>query len=121
MAWETFTPPTWVNAAPGTGIEEAPRVRVAEFGGAYRQRTADSINPITSMMNVVFTVLTHAEGEEIRQFFRSKGGYIPFLWALPGEETPTQWVATKWTKVWDTGVSLTVTATLEQDFTPEEA
>ena len=119
MAFATFTPPGGVSFSTGTSESRKPRVLTAGFGDGYVQRTADGRNADLAELNVRFDVLYQSEAETIFQFFRSKGGYIPFKFTLPGEASPRKWIASEFTRVWDGATIVAVAAVWKEVVDPE--
>lgn len=118
MAYPTLTPPNDVNIAPGSGVDYEPRVRRANFGDGYSQRTGDGLNTLSRKVQASFQVLTDSEANTLLGFFEGRKGYLPFMWALPGEVTARQWIAPSWKKTY-TGKRITdISVTLEETFDP---
>jgi phage-related protein len=85
-------------------LDEQPRLRSAQFGDGYSQRSADGINSILQKWSLKFSAQTKTDAEAILGFFRAHGGVTPFEFALPdgnwtvvgesfgtGDGTRTQW------------------------------
>jgi phage-related protein len=64
-------------------LEETPRIRKAQFGDGYEQRTADGLNTILQKWSVKFNVRPRADADEILAFFRALGGTTPFEFVVP--------------------------------------
>ncbi|WP_312363075.1 phage tail protein [Ensifer sp.] len=116
MAYETFIPPLGVGPSPGSGEDYTPRVRRADFGDGYSQKSPDGLNSINTTFAFQAENLTRLEGKAMIDFFRDKRGCIPFLWHKPGEPAPTQWVAAKWSRTYTGPMSCNITATFDEDF-----
>lgn len=118
MAYPTFTPPGPVNVSPGSAVSFKPRVNRASFGDGYSQRSGDGINTNPAKFEVSFSVLANAEANTVLAFFEGKKGYLPFMFTLPGEDSPRQWIAPEWRRTY-TGKNITdITASLEETFDP---
>lgn len=118
MAYPTLTPPNDVNIAPGSGIDYEPRVRRANFGDGYSQRSGDGLNALSRKLQANFQVLTYAEAKTLLDFFEERKGYLPFMWTPPDETVARQWIAPSWKKTY-TGKRITdVSVTLEETFDP---
>jgi phage-related protein len=70
--------PTWTTR----GILK-PRVLTAQYGGGYRQDSADGINNILETWNLVFNPVSLTEAQQIADFVRGQGGYQKFNWTPP--------------------------------------
>lgn len=71
-------------------LDEKPRVRSAQFGDEYSQRTGDGIHPIQQKWSLKFSAQTKSDAEEILGFFRAHAGVTAFEFALPdGDWTVT--------------------------------
>ena len=93
-----------------------PRVRKADFGDGYAQRTGDGLNAINRTVEASFAAITDTEAQTILDFLEERKGYLPFRWTLPGETSPRQWIAPSWRKVFAANRVADVTVTLEQNF-----
>ena len=118
MAYELFTPPGEVSVSPGSSVSFEPRVNRADFGDGYSQRSGDGLNGNPAAFEAVFTVLFESEVNAITGFFAAKKGYTPFLWTMPGESTPRQWIATKWRVTYTGKMTRDVIASFEENFDP---
>lgn len=118
MAFPTFVPPHGVNISPGSSVEFQPRVRRADFGDGYSQRAGDGLNTLSRKVEANFQVLYSDEAEAIITFFTNRRGYLPFMWTLPGETSPRQWIAPSWRRTYSDTKITDVTASLEETFDP---
>lgn len=64
-------------------FEENPRIRSAQFGDGYEQRSADGIRSILQKWSVKLSARTSADKEQIVQFFRAHGGVTTFEFLVP--------------------------------------
>ena len=117
MAYPTFTPPGNV-IAPGSSASFKPRVRRADFGDGYSQRSGDGLNANPVVFEATITVLFAHEVEEITTFLAGRKGYLPFMWTMPGESSPRQWIATDWRLTFTGKVTRDIVITLEENFDP---
>lgn len=112
MTIPTFNPP--VGASPGTKNKPEIKILEAEFGDGYTQATGDGLNHIRKVVSLQWDVLTETQADTIEAFFTDQKGYLPFLYTLRGQSTPTKWTCKEWDRTW--GSPNTVTATLRQSF-----
>lgn len=115
MALSTFTP---VPApSPGTSIATQARVKKAEFGDGYTQRTADGINNLNKTLELTWEFLTHPQADAIVAFFEAHGGYKSFYYKPHHAKSVMKWTCETWTdKIREDGFR-EITATLELSFT----
>jgi phage-related protein len=118
MAYPTFTPPGLVRVDVGSSISVKPRVRRADFGDGYSQRSGDGLNALGRKVEINFTNLELSEGKTIEAFFEERAGYKPFLWTFPHETTPRQWICTEWRKNLSAPRTYSVSAAFEETFDP---
>lgn len=115
MTIPTLTPPF----SPSVGLQDKPELKIlkAEFGDGYSQPTPDGINHIRRTLTATWEGLEQDEKDAIISFLVERQGTQPFLYALPGEATPTRYTCADWsTTAIDAGL-FTLNATFRQDFT----
>lgn len=120
MPFPTFVPPN-VSISPGSNVAYEPRVRMASFGDGYKQRSGDGLNALGLKLEANFNVLTASEAEEILDFFAGQKGYLPFMWTMPGEASPRQWIATSWRRSYTGKDTSDIAASFEEVFDPAPA
>lgn len=98
----------------GFSGETVPRVTVAKFGDGYVQRSTTSINIFDKVWNLQFQQNTISDINAIEAFFVARKGVTPFTWTPPGENTEVKVVCTKWSRVYDSNISASLSATFEQ-------
>lgn len=67
-------------------MTEPPRIRTAQFGDGYSQRTADGINTILQKWSLRFSARAKAELVEILGFLRAHAGVTPFEFVVPDSD-----------------------------------
>ncbi|WP_266032587.1 phage tail protein [Brucella intermedia] len=118
MAYPTLVLPKDVGVDVGSSISSKPRVRRAQFGDGYSQRSGDGLNANGVKFEATFSVLLDSEARQILNFFEERKGYLPFWWTVPGEITPRQWIATEWRKSFTGPTTRGISAMLEETFDP---
>jgi len=118
MVYPTFTPPGAAGISAGSSASYKPRVRRADFGDGYAQRSGDGLNANPVAFEASFAVISTAEANAIVAFFAGRKGYLPFMWTMPGETTPRQWIATEWRITYTDSHVRDVVASLEENFDP---
>ena len=95
MPAPVFAPP--VPPTVGTSLTMRPRVRVAQFGDGYSQRTADGLNAQPQFWTVSWSPVTQADADAITNFFAARGGVQAFRWTPPGQAAPRVFICREWT------------------------
>ncbi|ACL59897.1 phage tail protein [Methylobacterium nodulans] len=121
MAYPTF--PTLGIGSYGpvtTGSSRSSRMAVltATFGDRYSQRTGDGINPLTRDFNYRSVPLAADKIEALEAFLVSRKGYLPFLFQVPYEPAPRQFICDTWTTDYSDRLQSTLTATFKENFDP---
>jgi phage-related protein len=114
----TFVPPGDINASPGSAVTVKPRIRAAQFGDGYVQRTPDGINSMLASFSLEITNMTRAEALTVCNFFAQQGGYIPFWFKAPGDSANKKWICTEWTRADQGARAADVRATLVEVVDP---
>lgn len=89
MATFTYDPIYSVN------LTQSPRVRVAQFGDGYMQRSGDGINRQARTWSVKFSG-TQSEIDVIDAFLTNEGGITSFDWTPP-TGTSGKFLSQEWT------------------------
>jgi phage-related protein len=95
MPVPVFIPP--VPPTVGTSLTMRPRVRVAQFGDGYSQRTADGLNAQPQVWSVSWSPVTQANADTITDFLAARGGVQAFRWTPPGHTTQRVFICREWT------------------------
>lgn len=93
------------------------RVRKAQFGDGYTQRTADGINNRVSSFQLQF-VDDDATISAIVAFLDAHAGATSFLWTPPLRTQALLFTCETYTEPTKDGPAYTITATFEQTFAP---
>lgn len=94
MSAPTFIPPI----DPSVGTSERPVVSLnkAEFGDGYSQASPKGIQHIKRKLALRWEVLDAEDKALIAAFFTERGGYLPFLYRLPGEAVALRFTCAEW-------------------------
>lgn len=114
MAFPTFSPP--IGPSVGTGFDEVPRTRTANFGDGYRQDAGDGLNTNPLKGSVIWTHIDPDDGLQILNFFRARKGYEAFWWTPPYFTAPRTFKCVSWHHEATHGRGMTVTADFEEVF-----
>ncbi|ACL58778.1 phage tail protein [Methylobacterium nodulans] len=103
-----------------TGSSKPAKVAVltATFGDRYSQRTGDGINPLTRDFNYRSVPLRSDKLRQLEDFLISRKGYLPFMFLVPFEDAPRQFICDTWTTDYANPLHSTLTATFKENFDP---
>lgn len=104
---------TWLPSR-GFTTDITPRVTIAKFGDGYSQRVPDGINNLDQSWNLSFQSNDLGTIASIESFIKSKTGSEVFTWIPPGELTEVNVICTKWSKVYDSHISASLSLTFEK-------
>lgn len=112
---------TWPTGLPGPADDnyswsEEPRVRLAQFGDGYEQRTADGLNTRPRKLTVDWPNLVLADKDTILNFLRARNGVDAFFWTPPGESTAIKVKAPTWTVKRTSGPYWSISVTFQEVF-----
>ena len=79
----------------GRGSEK-PRYLSVQFGDGYELRAEEGINNIGRTEQLRWRLITYAERDKLRDFFRRHAGVRPFTWRAPHEAAPLKWRCNSW-------------------------
>ncbi|RKG68649.1 hypothetical protein D7V80_11665 [Corallococcus sp. CA054B] len=74
----------------GAQADSVPRVRKAQFGEGYTQRSGDGLNSVLRHWALQFSNLTKVDADTLEAFLRARAGVEPFEFVTPD----TAWSAT---------------------------
>lgn len=109
----TFSPSQVPDASGSSGSHQY-RILKANFGDGYEQRAGDGINTKQSEYTLSWSRLTQAEAEAIEQFFDGQSGFLSFDYTLPGESSAKKFVCEKFSKPYESGNLMGMTATIRR-------
>lgn len=118
MALPTFNPP--VPPSETTVRSVKPKILETQFGDGYTQRTADGLNHIKREVRAVWLNVHALNADAIEAFLEARGGYEPFYWTAPDDDTQRRWACKTWDRQFHPNKRRTLTATFTQDFSLEQ-
>ncbi|MBZ4373247.1 phage tail protein [Corallococcus sp. AS-1-6] len=74
----------------GAQADSVPRVRKAQFGEGYTQRSADGLNPVLRRWALQFSNLSKVDADGLEAFLRARAGVEAFEFVTPD----TAWAVT---------------------------
>ena len=110
---------TFPAVTPSYGAQKTsrPRVRIAQFGDGYEQRTRFGINQNPKEWNLSWQNITEANSDSIETFLDARAADgASFDWTPPAEATSYKWVCLEWDKQINYTGRATITATFRQVF-----
>lgn len=92
----------WPSSLPGPQDddyqwEEAPRVKIAQFGDGYEQRAVDGINARPRTFSLSWPALDATDKDTARNFLVARNGWEAFNWTPPGEGSSIKVKCPRWT------------------------
>jgi len=115
---DTLVLPPTIGLSFGSSLQSQARVLRAGFGSNYVQRQGDGLNPISRKYSVQFVNLLRVEAQEIEDFFTAHGGWQSFYFTIPGQDDPTLWICSDWTRSHVDRMIDTISASWEEVFVP---
>ncbi len=106
----------FVPQFPASG-RHTPRVRKAQFGDGYEQRSADGLNAINTEYDLEFT-LTAADSAVLLAFFENLAGVSSFDWQPPGAAASKKWICDNWSDSLQARAVKIISAHIYQVFEP---
>jgi len=100
-----------------TDLTRKPKIRKAQFGDGYAQRTRDGINNNPQVWNLKFENLSAADADAIEAFLEAEGGTTPFNWTPPGKSS-AKFVCEEWSRGYSAYGANSLNMKFEQDFAP---
>ncbi|GEP11117.1 phage tail protein [Methylobacterium gnaphalii] len=104
--------------APGSSKPATPAVLTASFGGKYSQRAGDGINALSRDFSFKSASLPADRIKLLEAFLIGRAGYKPFMFLVPYEDSPRQFIAPSWSTNYDDQLNSTITAKFEENFDP---
>ena len=106
--------PTTVQPSYGAVKSSAPRVRIAQFGSGYSQRTTMGINQNLKVYSFTWSNISETDADEIETFLDARAGQENFDYTPAGEASSSKFICRDWSKTIPFLNRATITATFEQ-------
>tara|TARA_B100001939_G_scaffold340682_1_gene349224 strand:- start:1585 stop:1926 length:342 start_codon:yes stop_codon:yes gene_type:complete len=100
----------------GATKKAKPKVRIAQFGSGYSQRTTFGLNQDPKNWSLKWEYLSPTDADTIEDFLEARGGVEAFEWTPPDDTTEYKWICREWDKSLPFCLRYTITATFEQVF-----
>lgn len=99
----------------GASKRSQPKVRIAQFGSGYSQRTIFGLNQNPKVWNLTWNV-SETDADAIETFLDARGGQEKFEWTPLDDTTEYKWICPEWEKSIPYLNRATITATFVQVF-----
>lgn len=105
--------PTTVNPTYGAVKKSEPKVRVAQFGSGYSQRSTFGINQNLKVYNFTWRNISETNADEIETFLDARAGVENFDYT-PAGESSKKFICRQWNKTISYLNRATISATFEE-------
>ena len=106
--------PTTVNPSYGTSKKSKPKIRIAEFGSGYSQRSSFGINQNLKVYQFTWQNITETQSDEIEDFLDQRAGVESFTYTPAGESAAKNFICRDWNKTIPYLNRATINATFEE-------
>ena len=94
--------------------KSAPKVRTAQFGSGYSQRSIFGINQNLKVLDLRWENIPEADADTIEAFLDARSGSENFDFTAPGESSSSKYICKEWNKNIPYSGIATITASFEQ-------
>jgi phage-related protein len=94
--------------------KNAPKVRIAQFGSGYSQRSIFGINQNLKVLDLRWENIPEADADTIETFLDARSGSENFDFTAPGESSSSKYICKEWNKNIPYSGIATITASFEQ-------
>ena len=106
--------PTTVNPTYGTSKKSSPKIRIANFGSGYSQRSSFGINQNLKVYQFTWQNITETQSDEIEDFLDGRAGVESFTYTPAGESASKTFICREWNKTIPYLNRATINATFEE-------
>ena len=106
--------PTTVNPTYGTSKKSSPKIRIAEFGSGYSQRSTFGINQNLKVYNFTWRNISETNADEIETFLDARAGVENFDYTPAGESASKKFICRNWNKTIPYLNRASISATFEE-------
>ena len=90
--------PTTVNPSYGSRKISQPRIRIAQFGSGYSQRSTFGINQNLKVYQFNWNNISETQADEIETFLDARAGVEHFDYTPAGESASKKFICPQWNK-----------------------
>lgn len=107
-----------IGREPDYGLNDSPtfRVRRAQFGDGYEQRSPDGLNSVRRSWSVTWSVISEYDRVALMGFFKQMAGVNSFEWIVPDSGEMVRVTCDDPSATHDSFSNHTVTATFKEVF-----
>ena len=102
----------------GIQTNAKPRIREAQFGDGYSQRSADGLNSHRRTWNLKFTARRGVYADAIDDFLKARKGGVEWFWWTPLRSPPVKVTCRTWNKEEHSFNNVDITAEFVECFDP---
>ena len=106
--------PTTVNPSYGIRKESRPKIRIAQFGSGYSQRSTFGINQNLKKYQFDWNNISETQADEIETFLDARAGVEHFDYTPAGESASKKFICREWSKTIPFLDRATISATFEE-------
>ena len=106
--------PTTVNPSYGIRKESRPKIRIAQFGSGYSQRSTFGINQNLKKYQFDWNNISETQADEIETFLDARAGVEHFDYTPEGESASKKYIFREWSKTNPFLDRATISATFEE-------
>tara|TARA_Y100000361_G_C11134060_1_gene330734 strand:+ start:395 stop:739 length:345 start_codon:yes stop_codon:yes gene_type:complete len=106
--------PTTVNPTYGTSKKSSPKIRIAEFGSGYSQRSTFGINQNLKVYQFNWRNISETDADEIETFLDARAGVENFDYTPAGELASKKFICRNWNKTIPYLNRASISATFEE-------
>tara|TARA_Y100000356_G_scaffold134774_1_gene145007 strand:+ start:2151 stop:2495 length:345 start_codon:yes stop_codon:yes gene_type:complete len=106
--------PTTVNPTYGTSKKSSPKIRIAEFGSGYSQRSTFGINQNLKVYQFNWRNISETDADEIETFLDARAGVENFDYTPAGESASKKFICRNWNKTIPYLNRASISATFEE-------
>ena len=106
--------PTTVNPSYGTVKTSEPKIRIANFGSGYSQRSTFGINQNLKVYRLKWQNISETDADIIENFLDTQAGVIAFDYTPAGESASKKIICRDWNKTIPYLNRATINATFEE-------
>ena len=106
--------PTTVNPSYGSRKISEPKIRIAQFGSGYSQRSTFGINQNLKQYQFNWNNITETQADEIETFLDARAGVENFDYTPAGESASKKMICRQWNKTIPYLNRATISATFEE-------
>ena len=113
MSLDVFSPPS--DPAVSSARQAKSRIKSAQFGDGYSQRSSDGLNAVTRAFSAQWASIPSTDADTIEAFLEAHTS-TAFLWTPPLDSVQRKWIAGDWSRSYVAGDLVSLSANLTEVF-----